>query len=137
MRDHSYPFITSPSLLVAFDGSSKISFHERSKFPAELANPSDFSIQPKQSVEKLENLQMGDSGSNTSQISILGTGSSKRLPSKAEGSLAGGAYKGVREHDNGPRTPLAGFFNTLLDSWLPKSGIEAQPCIALTCCLPC
>jgi len=30
--------------------------------------------------------------------------------------LAGGAYKGVREHDKGTRMPLAGFFNTLLMS---------------------
>ncbi len=34
--------------------------------------------------------------------------------SKAAGALAGGAYEGVREHDKGPRTQLADFFNTLL-----------------------
>ena len=31
--------------------------------------------------------------------------------SKAAGPWAGGAYTVVGEHDNGPRTPLAGFFN--------------------------
>jgi hypothetical protein len=34
---------------------------------------------------------------------------------KAAGALARGAYTGVREHDKGPRTPLADFFNILLD----------------------
>ena len=34
--------------------------------------------------------------------------------SKAAGPLAGGAYKKVREHGKGPRTPLAAFFNILL-----------------------
>ena len=34
--------------------------------------------------------------------------------SKAAGPLARGAYTGVREHDKGPRTPLADFFNILL-----------------------
>ena len=35
--------------------------------------------------------------------------------SKAAGPLACGAYTGVREQDKGPRTPLADFFNILLE----------------------
>ena len=34
---------------------------------------------------------------------------------KAAGTLARGAYTGVREHDKGPRRPLADFFNILLE----------------------
>ncbi|MBA3968249.1 MAG: hypothetical protein H0X47_21235 [Nitrospirales bacterium] len=37
------------------------------------------------------------------------------LEGKAAGDLAGGAYEGVREHDKGPSTQLADFFNTLLE----------------------
>ena len=39
----------------------------------------------------------------------------KKASSKAAGPLARGAYAlSVREHDKGPRTPLAGFFNSPL-----------------------
>ena len=41
-------------------------------------------------------------------------GCSKSSFSKAAGPLARGAYTAVREHDKGPRTTLAGFFNILL-----------------------
>ncbi len=37
----------------------------------------------------------------------------KDSSSKAAGHLARGAYGSVREHDKGPRTPLASFFNIL------------------------
>ena len=36
----------------------------------------------------------------------------KGLSSKAAATLASGAYRLVREHDKGARTPLASFFNT-------------------------
>jgi hypothetical protein len=36
----------------------------------------------------------------------------KGLSSKATATLASGAYRLVREHDKGARTPLAAFFNT-------------------------
>ena len=40
---------------------------------------------------------------------------------KAAGPLAGGAYAAVREHDKGPRTQLADFFNNLLETEEPMS----------------
>jgi hypothetical protein len=53
--------------------------------------------------------------------------------SKAAGHLAGGAYEGVREHDKGPRTPLADFFNILLriisSWWLAKARGKQQLCL--------
>ena len=45
---------------------------------------------------------------------IAGQDVQKGPSSKAGGALARGAYTGVREHDKGPRTPLADFFNILL-----------------------
>ena len=44
--------------------------------------------------------------------------------SKAAGTLAHGAYTKVREYDKGPRTPLAAFFNILLEQWV---GFEYPP----------
>ena len=52
-------------------------------------------------------------------------GCSKRLSSKAAGPLVRGADTVVREHDNGPRTPLADFFNILLGAFLSMGGITA------------
>ena len=45
---------------------------------------------------------------------IAGQDVQKGPSSKASGALARGAYTGVREHDKGPRTQLADFFNILL-----------------------
>ena len=56
--------------------------------------------------------------------------------SKAAGPLAGGAYAGIREPDNGPRTPLADFFIILLGLGFMRIGMTVLTSVLIFFSIP-